>query len=152
MSSQLVNLFLHIQYWQQLIRLFRLHTAYVFYFLTFLLSFLALSSFYPLTVGVEVTAVLDHTLRHTYTLDRTPLKEGSARRGNPYLTTHNAHKKQTSLPRRDSNPRPQNHALDCATTRIGISFLLSAIPNQTPQTREKKNNVMMTTVITAMAT
>ena len=118
----------------------------------FFLSFLALSSFYPLTVGVEVTVVLDHTLRHTYTIDRTPQKERSARRGNLYLTTYSTHKRQTSLPRRDPNPRPQTHAFDCATTWIGIYFLISAIPSQTPQTRGKKNKVMMTTVMTVMAT
>jgi hypothetical protein len=35
--------------------------------------------------------------RHT-TLDRTPLDEGSARRRDLYLTTHNIHKRQTSMP------------------------------------------------------
>jgi hypothetical protein len=35
--------------------------------------------------------------RHT-TLGRTPLDEGPARRRDLYLTTHNAHKRQTSMP------------------------------------------------------
>jgi hypothetical protein len=40
----------------------------------------------------------DHTLfRHT-TLFRTPLDEGPARRSDLYLTTHNTHKRQTSMP------------------------------------------------------
>jgi hypothetical protein len=37
------------------------------------------------------------TIRHT-TLGRTPLHEWSARRRNLYLTTHNTHKRQTSMP------------------------------------------------------
>jgi hypothetical protein len=37
------------------------------------------------------------TLRHT-TLRRTPLDEWSARRRDLYLTTHNTHKRQTSMP------------------------------------------------------
>jgi hypothetical protein len=36
-------------------------------------------------------------LRHT-TLGRTPLDEGPARRRDLYLTTHNTHKRQTSMP------------------------------------------------------
>jgi hypothetical protein len=40
---------------------------------------------------------LETTLRHT-TLGRTPLDEWSARRRDLYLTTHNSHKRQTSMP------------------------------------------------------
>jgi len=32
----------------------------------------------------------------THTLDKIPLDEGSARRRDPYLTTHNTHDRQTS--------------------------------------------------------
>jgi hypothetical protein len=40
----------------------------------------------------------DHThLRHT-TVGRIPLDEGPARRRDLYLTTHNTHKRQTSMP------------------------------------------------------
>jgi hypothetical protein len=46
------------------------------------------------------------TLRHT-TLGRTPLDEWSARRTDLYLTRHNTHKRQTSMPRRVSNPQSQ---------------------------------------------
>ena len=46
------------------------------------------------------------TLRHT-TLGRTPPEEWSARRRDPYLTTHNVHKRQAPIPRRDSNPQCQ---------------------------------------------
>jgi hypothetical protein len=46
------------------------------------------------------------TLRHT-TLGRTPLDEWSARLRDLYLTTHNTHKKQTSMYWRDSNPQSQ---------------------------------------------
>ena len=46
------------------------------------------------------------TLRHT-TLCMTPLDRWSARRRDLYLATHNAHKRQTSMHRRDSNPQSQ---------------------------------------------
>jgi hypothetical protein len=50
------------------------------------------------------TTLHDHTDRHT-TFARTPLDEGPARRRDLYLTTHNTHKRQTSMPPWDSNPR-----------------------------------------------
>ena len=56
------------------------------------------------------------TLRHT-TLDRTPLDEWSACRRDFYLTTNNAHKRQTPMPPAGFDPailageRPQTHAL-----------------------------------------
>jgi hypothetical protein len=46
------------------------------------------------------------TLRHT-TLGRTPLDEWSALRRYLYLTTHDTHKRQTSMPRQYSNPQSQ---------------------------------------------
>jgi hypothetical protein len=61
--------------------------------------------------------------RHT-TLGRTPLDKWSARRRDLYLTTHNNHKRQTSMPLAGFEPaipaskRPQTHALDCAATGI----------------------------------
>jgi hypothetical protein len=39
-----------------------------------------------------------HSTTHTNTLGRTPLDEGSTRRRNLYLPTHNTHKRQTSMP------------------------------------------------------
>jgi hypothetical protein len=62
-------------------------------------------------------------LRHT-TLGRTPLDEWSARRRDLYLTTHNIHKRQTSMllagfePAIPPSERPQTHALDRAATGI----------------------------------
>jgi hypothetical protein len=62
--------------------------------------------------------------RHT-TLSRTPLDEGPARRRDLYLTTHNTHKRQTSMPPVVFEPiilvseRPQTHALDRTATGIG---------------------------------
>ena len=70
------------------------------------------------------------TLKHI-TLGTTPLDEGSAQRRDLYLTTHNAHKRQTSIhtarfelaiPARE---RPQTYALDRAATKIGIRLILS---------------------------
>ena len=63
-------------------------------------------------------------LRHTI-LGRTPLDEESARRRDLYLTTHNSHNRQTSMPPAGFEPtiptsnRPQTHALDRAATGIG---------------------------------
>jgi hypothetical protein len=68
-----------------------------------------------------VKASWSHSVRHT-SLGNIPLDEWSARRRDLYLTTHNNHKRQTSMPRRDSNlqpERPQTNVLDCAATEIG---------------------------------
>ena len=67
------------------------------------------------------------SLRHTHTAaGRTPLDEWSARRIDLYLTAHNTHKRQTSMPpRRHSNPQSQQarvtqtQTLDRAATGIG---------------------------------
>jgi hypothetical protein len=68
----------------------------------------------------------DHThFRHT-TVGRTPLNEGSARRRDLYLTTHNTHNRQTSMPSVGFEPtilvseRTKTHALDRTVTGIGI--------------------------------
>jgi hypothetical protein len=64
------------------------------------------------------------TLRHT-TLSRTPLDEWSAWHSDLYLTTHNTHKRQTSMPPAGFEPTipasewPQTHALDSVATRTG---------------------------------
>ena len=64
---------------------------------------------------------LDHTQRRT-TVGRTPLDELSARRRYLYLTTHNTHNRQTSMPSVGFEPtissgeRPQTYALDRAAT------------------------------------
>jgi len=65
------------------------------------------------------------TVTHT-ALGRTPLDEWSVRCRPLYLTTHNAHKRRTSMPHAEFDPgilsseRPQNHALDLAVTGIGL--------------------------------
>ena len=81
------------------------------------------------TRASSFTRFLDHTQRHT-TVGRTPLDEWSARRRDLYLTTHNTHKKQTSMPSVWFEPtisageRPQTHALDRVATGIGRVMLL----------------------------
>ena len=71
------------------------------------------------------TRFLDHTQRRT-TVGRTPLDEWSARRRDLYLTTHNIHNRQTSMPLVGFEPtisageRPQTYALDRAATGTGI--------------------------------
>ena len=69
--------------------------------------------------------VLDHTQRRT-TVSRAPLDELSARRRDLYLTTHNTHNRQTSMPLVGFEPtvsageRPQtSHTLDRAATATG---------------------------------
>jgi len=69
---------------------------------------------------------LDHTQRRT-TVGRTPLDGWSARRRDLYLTTHNIHNRQTSMPPVGLEPtisageRPQAYALDRAATGSGKS-------------------------------
>jgi len=64
------------------------------------------------------------TLRHA-TLGRNPPDECSARRRDLYLTTHNTHKRQTSMPPACFEPtipgsdRPKTYALDRTATGIG---------------------------------
>jgi hypothetical protein len=58
------------------------------------------------------------TLNDTYALGKTPLDEGSACRRDIYITTHNIHNRQTSMPSAKFEPaipvtkRPQTHVLD----------------------------------------
>ena len=69
-------------------------------------------------------------LRHTV-FSRTPLDEWSARHRNLYLTTHNTHKVQISVPPARFEPtvsaseRPQTHALDRTATEIGYMEVYS---------------------------
>jgi len=73
------------------------------------------------------TRFLDRTQRRT-TVGGTPLGEWSARRRDLYLTTHNTHNRQTSMPPVGFEPtisageQPQTYALDGATTGTGISY------------------------------
>ena len=75
---------------------------------------------------------LDHTQRRT-TVGRTPLDEWSARRRDLYLTTHNTHNRQTSVPPVGFEPtisageRPQTYSLDRAAT--GTGRILARTPN-----------------------
>jgi hypothetical protein len=94
--------------------------------ITFFISSLVLTSFYLLIVGVEAIVAFEQSQWPTHTLCRTPLEEGSARRRDLYLTTHNTSKRDTSMPPAGFVPaiptseRQQNHALDHSTTRIGM--------------------------------
>jgi hypothetical protein len=66
-----------------------------------------------------------HTFETHTTVGRTPLDEGPARRRDLYLTTHNTHKRQPSMPPVGFEPmilvseRPKTHALDRTATGIG---------------------------------
>jgi hypothetical protein len=67
------------------------------------------------------------TLRRT-TLGRTPFNEWSAQRKDLYLTTHNTHNRQTSMPPAGfkltipASELPQTHAVGHAATGIGQNF------------------------------
>jgi hypothetical protein len=72
-------------------------------------------------------------MTHTYNLGTTPLDEGWACRRDLYLTTHNIHKRQVSMPTKGFEPaipaseRPQTHALDRVATGIEPLPLLRAV-------------------------
>ena len=97
-------------------------------------------------VNIEVTSLLwrnspqwarvssfsrlhDHTQLKHDTLGRTPQDRWSARRTALYLTTHNTHRRQTSMPPAGFEPaipaseRLQTHALDRAATGIGQRWI-----------------------------
>ena len=69
-----------------------------------------------------------HTQTRT-TLGRTPLNEWLARRRDLYLTTHNIHKRQTSMspggfePAIPASERPQTYTIERAATGTGASSL-----------------------------
>jgi hypothetical protein len=71
---------------------------------------------------------LDHTQRSA-TVGRTPLDEGSARRRDLYLTTHNTHNRQTSTSpvgfetTISAGERPQTDVLDRAAIGTGTNRL-----------------------------
>ena len=77
---------------------------------------------------------LDHTQRRS-TVGRTPLDEGSPRRRDLYMTTHNTHNRQTSMLRMRFEPtisadeRPQTYTLDRAATGTGSVLVLDTITN-----------------------
>ena len=72
------------------------------------------------------------TFRYT-TLGMNPMDEESDRRRELYLTTHNTHKRQISMPPPGFEPiipaskRPQTHALDRAATGIGHNLRLGLL-------------------------
>jgi len=107
-------------------------TSYFSLSLSLSLSFLWL--FDPTRViASSFLRFLDHTQRRT-TVGRTSLDEWSARRRDLYLTTHDTHNKQTSMPPVGFEPtisageRPQTHALDRAATGTDQHSSLLHIP------------------------
>jgi hypothetical protein len=77
----------------------------------------------PSGPGLFHYGVFTVTLRHT-TLGRTLLDERSARCRVPYLTTNNTHRRQTSTPRRDSNPQSQQAARPLRSASLSIRALM----------------------------
>ena len=90
---------------------------------------------------------LDHIQRRT-TVGRTPLDEWSARRRDIYLTTHDIHNRQISLPPVVFEPtisvgeRPQTYALDRAATESGYVQISSfGISHQEAETHLPDNQL-----------
>jgi hypothetical protein len=97
------------------------------------------SSTYSLQVQ-RVTFASDHTQWHTYTVGRTHLVEGSATRMDLHLTTHNIHKRQTSMPLAGfelaipASERPHTYVLDSAAVGRQRYSLLRIPHRRTCQT------------------
>ena len=78
--------------------------------------------------GAHILDVSSHTQRRT-TVGRTPLDEWSARRRYLYLTTHDTHNRQISMPPVGFEPtisageRPQTYALERAATGTGHQYM-----------------------------
>ena len=84
----------------------------------------------PVSQGLLIIeALLSHSRRTT--LGRTPLDEGSTRRRDLYVTTHNIHNRQTSISPAGFEPAipvselPQTHALDRTATVIDIYSIVA---------------------------
>jgi len=75
-------------------------------------------------MATSFTRFLDHIQRRA-TVGRTPLDEWSARRSDLYLTTHNSHKRENSIPPMVFEPtilageRPQTYPVDHEATGTG---------------------------------
>jgi hypothetical protein len=74
--------------------------------------------------------ILDHTQQST-TMGRTPLDEWSARHKDLYLTTHNTHNRETSMPAISAGERPQTHTLDRADPGTGEILVMLIFRNNT---------------------
>jgi len=76
-----------------------------------------------------------HHTERRITVGRTPLDEWSARRRDLYLTTHNIHNRQTSMPSTGFEPTisadewPQTYALDRAATGTGAYEIMCEYKN-----------------------
>jgi len=84
--------------------------------------------FFPTqAIASSLMRFLDHIQRRTK-VGRTPLDKLSARRRDLYLTTHNNHKRQTSMRPAGfehtilADKRPQTYALDRAATGTGKKY------------------------------
>jgi len=89
------------------------------------------------------TRFLDHTQRRI-TVGRTPLDEWSARRRDLYLTTHNTHNEQISMPTPlgfepiiSAGERPQTYALNRPVTGTGLLGRYATWPIECPETSVK---------------
>ena len=110
-----------------------LHSWFCLFFSSlYFFSFLVLTSFYLLIVGIDIVQ-LYNTHWHA-TVSGTPLDEGMTSRKGLYLTAHNTYKRERerdihascgSRNRESSKRTAANLALDRAATRIGY---LNSIP------------------------
>ena len=100
---------------------------------------------------------LDHTQRRT-TVGRIPLDEWSARRRDLYLTTHNTHNRQTSMPPVGLEPtisageRPQTYSLDRAATGTGTFTTTTTTTTTTTNNNNNNNNIFLPLLILVFST
>jgi hypothetical protein len=103
-------------------------------FLTYIYNiYINLTSSYLIIVGVEVYYCgWSHSMTHTqtHTFGWTPLNEGSARRRDLYLTTHNTNNRQTTMPQWDSNP--QSLQANCRRLRPSVHAPIKSLSLQSP--------------------
>ena len=107
-----------------------LHLINIYYILCIIYIFFFLWRCDPTRImASSFTRFLDYTQRRT-TVGRTAPDEWSARRRDLYLTTHNTHNRQISMPLVGFEPtisageRPQTYALDHAATETGMYYIL----------------------------
>ena len=89
----------------------------------------------PLGQGLLIHEVSRLNTQRRTTVGRTPLDEWSAGRRDLYLTTHNTHNRQTSMPSEGFEPTIsagellQIYTLDRAATRTGRQWLIRVVYN-----------------------
>ena len=121
--------------------LWTLGTAYIFCWTFYLAQQPPLPPSPPSAGASSFTRFLDHTSRHT-TVGRSPTDEWLALRRDLYLTIHNTHTRQTSMPLVGFEPtisageRPPTHALYWAAAGSGFAWIRNCGSNWQSSTKQ----------------